>query len=415
MAESYVQLAEDRQGYSYDDFEGAAGSLTTLSSGESWDADATGVGGTDLVRSGSGTAKLGGTTETFGLVTMDPSFSDGVVRVRYRVATTTGVNQHLRIAYHIKRTGTTYNNYYVLQMNNPAASASSVWGLYKNLGAGNTLIVSGTTEAGSILRNGQIRTITIVMNGTNTKIYDDSILAINHDMAAGDIATFTDPASRLVSLQIHASDRESEYLSFEAYPLSLAPKKRRMRIDNDDDVYSYFAQQDAWPTFTVSTPAGIAGATNRIMASFFNGSTKVLRLKKLFLYPVGVTSVTGIEVQFGVRKISSTHTGGTALTINSVDTDDSLPSGIVGVYHSATITAGGTPTTLFSYFVNNDEQSPNGATGVQNWNQIYNNAPDGLEIKETTFAPGEGMDIIHITSTTVTTQWYLLATFTVGD
>lgn len=414
MAESYVQFPEDRVDYIYDDFEGTAGNIGLMPSGHTWSQDGPIVGGANIVRTGSGTAKLGGTTETLAVASINPGYTDGIIRVRYRVPSAGTLLQQFRVSMRTKMTGTAYESYQFIQLQIPAGATSNTWGLYKNLGAGNVLIVSGTAEAGTTWRNGQIRTLTVVMEGIHTDVYDDSILVWSHDIPAADQAVLMSPNNNLVSIQFHGSDRATELLSFEMSPLPAATtRKRRARIDNDDDYHTYYGAYGATPTFSVSTPL-IAGAANRVMASFYNGSTEEVRLRKLFMWPVGVTVQTGIEVQFNVRRTTSTHSGGTALSFVSMDTADTLPAGIVGVYHSATITAGGSPTILYSYFVNNDEQLPSGTTGVQNWNEIETIAPEGTEVKELTLAPGQGFDVVHVTSTSVTTTWGFLFTFSIG-
>lgn len=187
-------------------------------------------------------------------------------------------------------------------------------------------------------------------------------------------------------------------------------------LEYTEEVYTPQPVLAPLPSFTMFTPAGTQGATNRVMWGVWNGSTEPIRLRKLFVWPVGTAAVAGIQVEFRLTRTSTTHSGGTVATLNPADTADTLPSGITANYYTgSTITPGTTESDLYSFFQNNDEQLPSGTSGTQNWLQMANNAPEGIEQKETTILPGQGLVLTHVTNTTVTTVWHSLATFSIGS
>jgi hypothetical protein len=176
-----------------------------------------------------------------------------------------------------------------------------------------------------------------------------------------------------------------------------AKTRTRTRVVGANTVHEQYIAQSADPTYYVwSTPA--ACAQNRQVLSLLNTSaTQVIKVRKLFLINAQLTAVTGVGLQYDVKRIS-TLTGGTAITPNPADTADGALSGF-------TCAAGGTVTEgvlLYSWYTMNDEIGVTAAAAVGGYLQAsISMQPEGNEVKELNLRNGEGFTVKQITNSTV--------------
>jgi hypothetical protein len=162
------------------------------------------------------------------------------------------------------------------------------------------------------------------------------------------------------------------------------------------------------PTYYVWVPQ-MALAQNKYFLAIRNTAAQVVKLRKVFLVNAALAAVTGVGVQFDVRRISAI-TGGTAITPNPADTaDGALPN--VTVVHSPTAVTEGA--LLYSWFTNNDEIGLTGGFPQATLQSLISLQPEGNEVKELTLNNGEGMCLKQITSTTVG-SFGVLAVLTLG-
>lgn len=87
-------------------------------------------------------------------------------------------------------------------------------------------------------------------------------------------------------------------------------------------------QEQQFPTFVVLAPA-VTSANNKSMISLQNaeGSSKKLKLRDIKIISTQNTPVTGLVMEFQLRRATS-HSGGTLITPLSFDTADSLSSSL---------------------------------------------------------------------------------------
>jgi hypothetical protein len=83
---------------------------------------------------------------------------------------------------------------------------------------------------------------------------------------------------------------------------------------------------DSIITFEAYAPS-VAPAANKSMFSITNTGTKVCKIRAIYLTNVQTTAVTGVMLNFELRRITS-HSAGTALTPLQYDTTFTLDSGI---------------------------------------------------------------------------------------
>ncbi|HEX5780738.1 MAG TPA: hypothetical protein VFX80_02390 [Solirubrobacteraceae bacterium] len=172
--------------------------------------------------------------------------------------------------------------------------------------------------------------------------------------------------------------------------------RTRQRTISAQTVEEQFIALGAEPTYMLWTPS-TACALNRFHHAVLNnaGSGQVLRVRKLFLCNAALAAVTGVGLQFDVKRIS-TLTGGTAITANPADTGD-------GALTNYTASHGGSGTegvVLFSWYTNNDEIGLTGGFPQATIQALTSLLPEGPEIRELTLNPGEGFVLKQITSST---------------
>jgi len=176
-----------------------------------------------------------------------------------------------------------------------------------------------------------------------------------------------------------------------------AKMRTRTRVIGGNTVHEQYIAQGADPTYYVwSTPAACA-QNRQVLALLNTSSTQVIKLRKLFLINAQLTAVTGVGLQYDVKRIS-TLTGGTAITPNPADTADGAMTGF-------TCASGGTVTEgvlLYSWYTMNDEVGLTAAAAVGGYLQAsISMQPEGNEVKELNLRNGEGFTVKQITNSTV--------------
>lgn len=83
-----------------------------------------------------------------------------------------------------------------------------------------------------------------------------------------------------------------------------------------------------YPTYSVAVVAS-AVAANKHHLVIFNGSTRIIRILRVYLYPEVTAAITGFPMGYRLIRTTSAGAGGTALTVNKMDTaDPDLPAGV---------------------------------------------------------------------------------------
>ncbi len=194
-------------------------------------------------------------------------------------------------------------------------------------------------------------------------------------------------------------------------PNSTGNKMRtRTRVIGADTVHEQATFQGALPTYYAVADA-VALAANKHHISIFNGagSGKIVAIKKLFQINLSLAAVTGVALRFDMKR-STAQSAGTAITPQSMDTDNPALSGIT-VATGATITEGGL---LFPFVTNSDEVTA-ANTAVSNFLTQYGNLVlESTEMQEVRLREGQGFTVKQITSSTVGSFAWLMA-FTVDD
>lgn len=97
---------------------------------------------------------------------------------------------------------------------------------------------------------------------------------------------------------------------------------------------------DSYSTFEFYAPS-VAPAANKSMISITNTSTtKVCKIRAIYLTNPQTTAVTGVMLNFELRRIAS-HSAGTALTALLYDTANTLDSAVTGRTGATVVTEGG--------------------------------------------------------------------------
>lgn len=151
---------------------------------------------------------------------------------------------------------------------------------------------------------------------------------------------------------------------------------------------------DTQPTYYFYTGLA-AGAQNQRLIDLFNasGSGKIIKVKKLFMQ-CNQAAITGVGLQYDVKRTTAVGTGGTALTGEKADsTNAALPAQITA---RARATGGATEgSILFPLGVDPEETRPGaGIMGMVNW------MPEGENLQEFVLREGEGILVKQITSST---------------
>lgn len=163
-------------------------------------------------------------------------------------------------------------------------------------------------------------------------------------------------------------------------------------------------------TFVVSAQ-NVAIGNGKSMLSIVNasGSTKVLRLRELYLINVQTSAVTGVIGEFQLKRIVG-HSGGTALTPASYDTSDSLDSAITA-RTGATVTSEGSDIFRRLYWSTDEwgvgaqdvESGDHGAQVMLNimrqqpWCKAFTlRANQGLTLKQITNSTAGTFDVVAV-------------------
>jgi hypothetical protein len=193
-------------------------------------------------------------------------------------------------------------------------------------------------------------------------------------------------------------------------PNSTGNKLRtRTRTIGANDVHEQAVFTAALPTYYALADT-VALAANKHHISIFNasGSGVVVSVKKLFQINLSLASVTGVALRFDMKRTTA-QSAGTAITPQSMDTDNPALPAQVTVNTNGTITEGAL---LYPYTTQNDEVSA-ANTAVANYLTQYNNlALESTEMQELRLREGQGFTVKQITSSTVGSFAWLMA-FTV--
>lgn len=187
--------------------------------------------------------------------------------------------------------------------------------------------------------------------------------------------------------------------SFVQLPADGAGKKTRTKEETiaGHQVHTSYVTQAADPTYYIYVPP-MALAQNKFFLSLLNTSaTQIVKLRKLFLINGQLAAVTGVGIQFDIKRISAIA-GGTAVTPNPADTIDGALSGVTCV-HSATSNTEGV--LLYSWFTNNDEIGMTNAFPSSLIQSCISTQPEGSEIKELNLRQNEGFCVKQITNSTI--------------
>lgn len=196
-------------------------------------------------------------------------------------------------------------------------------------------------------------------------------------------------------------------------PDSTGKKLRtRNRTIGANDVHEQAVYQASLPTYYVLADA-VAHAANKHHLSIMNaaGSGKVVAIKKLFHINLSLAAVTGVAERFDVKKITA-HSGGTAITPQSCDSDNpAIPGQITAATGATSVTEG---PILYPITTQNDELTAANTATANYFMQGLNLQPEGIEVQELRLRPGQGMTVKQITSSTVGSfAW--LAVITIDD
>lgn len=185
--------------------------------------------------------------------------------------------------------------------------------------------------------------------------------------------------------------------------------RARSRSENSQTVLEQAVFLGELATYFAWT-TGIAPASAKHMLSVWNanGSAQILRLRALMVVNLALTAVTGVGMQWDIKRITSAPTGGTTVTPNKADSNSPALSNVTCMYGATGGAAAGN--TLWSVGLHNDEIP---LTGIQTNDPFIQLMPKQLlDIQPIVINPNDGISVVCATSTTVGTQG-LLAVFSV--
>ncbi|MCA1570826.1 MAG: hypothetical protein LC798_11015 [Chloroflexi bacterium] len=155
-----------------------------------------------------------------------------------------------------------------------------------------------------------------------------------------------------------------------------------------------------WRTYT-------AGAQNQITLDVFNaaGSSAIVKLRKLFVHH-NQSAITGVGHVFDLDTTTAVGTGGTAITLRTLDTTNPVVPAAVTARMNAT--GGATKGfTLFSLSSDPEETRPGASIAPMiNW------MPEAATFQDLALRAGEGFRVIQITANTAGV-WGCLAVVTI--
>lgn len=152
----------------------------------------------------------------------------------------------------------------------------------------------------------------------------------------------------------------------------------------------------AEPTWYVWSGA-TALAANKHHLSILNTGAQVIKIRKLFLVNAALAAVTGVGVQYDIKRITACS-GGSAITAQIMDSGDTALSSVTILNGPTSVTEGAV---LFPWYTNNDEIGLTGGFPQATIQSLFSLVPEGLEIKEPVLNQNEGLTVKQITSTVI--------------
>lgn len=150
----------------------------------------------------------------------------------------------------------------------------------------------------------------------------------------------------------------------------------------------------------------VALAANKWHLTVWNGSSNVIKVRKLFLVNVQTGAVTGVAVRLSMFTIASAPTSGTLLTARPADSTNTALPGTLEVRTGPTASAGNL---LWPVVAACGEIGATQAFPSTHLLQFGNLMLEGNEIQEMTLRQNEGMGVQQVTSTTVGSWAWVLA------
>ncbi len=176
-----------------------------------------------------------------------------------------------------------------------------------------------------------------------------------------------------------------------------------------------FVQPVEFPTFQAVSVDTVLGG-NKSMISLFlsSASTKLVKLRAIYLRNTQTTSVTGLVVSFDLEKITG-HSGGTSITPSARDSADTLPAEVTA-RTGATVT--GASSRLWRWEWSSDEWGA-GTLDTEALQVAFQNIFPAFSkkdpaLKPFTLRPDEGYHVKCATNTTAG-SFDLIFVFTVED
>lgn len=192
-------------------------------------------------------------------------------------------------------------------------------------------------------------------------------------------------------------------------PNSTGNKMRtRNRTIGANDVHEQAVFTSAVPTYYAVADA-VAFANGKTHFSIVNeaGSGVLVAIKKLFAINLQTSAVTGAALRMEARKLTA-HSGGTAITAQSCDSDNAaLPAQV-------TIKTNGTPTgttLLYPFIITTEEETATAAATKNLMQAMFNLQPEGGEVQEYRLREGQGFSVYQLTNATVGSYaWFMVFT-----
>lgn len=178
------------------------------------------------------------------------------------------------------------------------------------------------------------------------------------------------------------------------------------RTIGSDNVREQAVFQTARQSYVVLVADSVFAASKQHV-SIFNGSGsgKVVKVQKLYVTNMVLTTVAGGIRRLDVKKISACSSGTDITPIPQDSSNDTLPAQIL-IKTTATVTEGAI---LFPLVFPDDEMLLTQNSMAQQLYSGINWIPEGFELQEYTLNEGEGITVKQITSSTAgTVSWILL-------
>jgi hypothetical protein len=154
----------------------------------------------------------------------------------------------------------------------------------------------------------------------------------------------------------------------------------------------------AAPDVTFYAYSGSAAcAANKHFLSILNTGAQVFHVEALYLINTALVALTGVALQFDIKKVTAVS-GGTAITVQQADSTDTAIASTTIQTAPPTVTEGAV---LWSHFTNNDEVGVTNGFPTSNLQAWTNMIPDIPNVKKPTLNVNEGITVKQITSSTV--------------